>query len=460
MDLDKQVVNDVKDLFDIKYDSNEEPASTEGMSSNFADLENEVSSVISNMDDKGEALDTQPQKEEVEETVVEQKEKVEETELETIDDLIANSVEEAKALTTAQDVQAVEDKKVEEEQLIEDFDSIEVNQVDVKDEVVEEVDISALQTELDKLGDKEFKLFETHFVSEPVQKDAKVVNEVMGIPAVLADEDIDIIPQKDSEGNIKGELRMKNVVDISLDDKGKTIIRGGEIVWNSESPCELYDSFYDIKNNHINTFSGGEQLDFDSLYAELFGAKVDTSTEVLDQYILVEKMDAVIQCIERVAMIQVQINQQHFVWKRFVELLRGALARVQYLKPVLKQDGLILEHMGDIEFYSDRLAAIRDSADKVMKTLEKAFESLSRKVSIMLTVQSKHTTRTSPDAYSSSSHQTYQEPPPAPVETVEEVPTSIVEAPKDMGDYDSFEIGATVKSGKPKAGAVAWGDVW
>ena len=83
MDIDKQAVNEVKDLFDIKYDSEEESASTEGMSSNFADLENEVSSVISNMDDKGEALDTSPQEEVVEKLVEEksQKPEVEVTEL-------------------------------------------------------------------------------------------------------------------------------------------------------------------------------------------------------------------------------------------------------------------------------------------------------------------------------------------------------------------------------------------
>ena len=50
MDLDKQAVQDVKDLFDIKYDEGDnDSSSTEGMSSNFADLEGEVSSIISNI---------------------------------------------------------------------------------------------------------------------------------------------------------------------------------------------------------------------------------------------------------------------------------------------------------------------------------------------------------------------------------------------------------------------------
>jgi hypothetical protein len=79
----------------------------------------------------------------------------------------------------------------------------------------------------------------------------------------------------------------------------------------------------------------------------------------------------------------------------------------------------------------------------------------------MLTVQSKHTTRIAPDAYSNSSQQTYQAPPTALIEAVEEspVPTNAVPS-QDMGDYDGFEIGVEVKTGKPKAGTCDWGDAW
>jgi len=470
MDLDKQVVDEVKDLFDIKYASEDDSASTEGMSANFADLENEVSSVISNMDDKGEVLDTPPKEEVVEEPAEEQEEtvEVEETELETIDDLIANSVEEAKALTTAQEVQADEEKKVEEEQLIEDFDSIEVSQVSVEEEIVSQEEIEDVQKQLAEVAtDPDLKI--SHDVTEGVYPETgnpsfdnmseKIASEVAEkTPVVLEDEDIEVIPCKDSEGNIKGEIKMKDVAGVSYDRKGKPNITGGEILWNIESPSELYDEFYRIKADKINTFSGGEQLDFARLYQDLYSTSVDTSTEILDKDILMEKLDLVVQGINRVAMIQVQVNQQQFVWKRFVELLRGALARVQYLKPVLKQDGLQLEHMGDVEFYSERLNALKDSAHDCMKNLERAFEAVSRKVSVMLTVQTKHTTRVAPDSYSQSNQQTYQAPPPAPVETVEE--EAVAPVTEDMGDYDSFEVGAKVVAGKPKPGECDWGDIW
>lgn len=447
MNLDEKAVQDVKDLFDIKYpESDEESLSTEGQSGNFADLEGDISSVISNMEDKGNVLEATKEEVVLEDETVEQKGT--EEEVETIEDLIATSVEEAKALTTTQAVQEEESLQEETAQLQEELDSIVIEEGTIEKVIAkalsaEEVkELHEIEKQLKEVcADPELRIDMSHKVDSPFS---------------IEDEDIDIIPCKDSEGTVRGEIRMKNVNDVTWDRKGKPVVSGGEVLWGTESPSELYDEFYAIKTHHINKFSGGSQLNFDKLYSELFNAKVDTSTEVLDQGILTHKMDEVMHCIERVAMIQVQINQQHFIWKRFVELLRGALARVQYLKPVLKQDGLILEHMGDVEFYSDRLQAIKDSADKVMKTLEKAFESLSRKVSIMLTVQSKYTVRMSPDAYGGSARQSYQ----PPVETYKEETEQVTVQNSELEDYDGFDVGATVAPVKPKAGEVAWGDIF
>ena len=486
MDVDKQALNEVKDLFDIKYEeagTEEVLVSTEGLSTNFADLENGVSSVISNMEDKGEALETTLD------------EVVKEAELETIQDLIADSVEEAAELTKVQKVEEKVSEKIAEFESVDDFDCIEVvvaelnvvnkdndviteeaikgtiEDVQVFDRVISKEELEDVEKQLSQVvNDPNLVISSVHIVSDPVNPDTKTNVEALAThsPAVLEEEDIDIIPQKDSEGQVKGQLMMKNVVDIALDNKGKTIIKGGEIVWNMQSPTALYDEFYAIKNEKINIFSGGQQLDFDRLYQELYSTSVDTSTEVLDGDILMHKLDSVVKSIDRVAMIQLQVNHQQFVWKRFVELLRGALARVQYLKPVLKQEGLQLEHMGDVEFYTERLNSLRESAHDCMKNLEKAFESLSRKISVMLTVQGKHTPRISDNAYGGNSSQTYQAPPPLPLVEAEEtvveanlVPTNTVtNAVESLQDYDCFEVGVKVKPAKPKPGECDWDDVW
>jgi hypothetical protein len=486
MELSEKAIKEVIDLFDITYAEDEETSSKEGMPEHFSELEGDISSDISNMEEKGEALET------VEETVeveVEQTEKTEteERDLETIEDLIATSVEEAKALTTVQEEAVAEEefeamvvddtKEVEVDAFQKDLNEI-ILEKEAKDKAEEDFDAIVIQPDVvDANGD-----VVTDEVIEDLQKQlSEVANDpnliinsnshaflsekVESPPVALEDENVDVIPCKDSEGFVKGEIRMKDITSVAYDRKGNPIVSGGEILWNTVSPTELYDEFYAIKTEHINKFSGGEQLDFAKLYSDLFGAKVDTSTEVLDQGVLTHKMDEVMHCVERVAMIQVQINQQHFVWKRFVELLRGALARVSYLKPVLKQDGLILEHMGDVEFYADRLAAIKDSADKVMKTLQMAFESLSRKVSIMLTVQSKHTIRMSPDAYSGSSQTTYEAPAPVEARQIAAPPAAeVAETPvvstQDLSDYDDFKMGTEVNSTKAKSGTVGWGEVW
>lgn len=445
MNLDKKAVQEVVDLFDIKYvESDDESSDTEEVSLNFSDLEGDISSVITNMEDKGEAL-------EVLEEPVKKDEQMEEK-VETVEDLVATSVEEAKLLTTA--------KNVEKAVMEEEFDSIDVvvgqiGEVDKNNDVIAE---EALENVEDIQEDIQRQL-------STVPNDPELANSIIAssnhfsTSTVLEDENVEIIPQKDSAGEVKGELKMKNIVDVSFDDKGRTIIKGGEIVWSTESPSELYDSFYRIKNEKINIFSGGMQLDFDRLYQELYSTSVDTSTEVLDSDILLKKLDVIVRCIDRVAMIQIQVNHQQFVWKRFVELLRGALARVQYLKPVLKQEGLQLEHMGDVEFYSERLNALKESAHDCMKNLEKAFEALSRKISVMLTVQGKHINRSSPNAYNNP-NQMFKEnvsietPVEANMDTVVETPTSNI----DLEDYDGFNIGTIIKP-KPKAGEVDWGDV-
>jgi hypothetical protein len=60
------------------------------------------------------------------------------------------------------------------------------------------------------------------------------------------------------------------------------------------------------------------------------------------------------------------------------------LARIQYLKPVLKQEGLILEHMGDVEMYFEKLRGLHKSVADTEKNLAAAYEMLSRKVTICM----------------------------------------------------------------------------
>ena len=91
---------------------------------------------------------------------------------------------------------------------------------------------------------------------------------------------------------------------------------------------------------------------------------------------------------ERLKEMQIQISTQYFLWKRCIVLMRGKLARTESDKPVIKQEGVCYEHMRDMEFYYSDLEGLHDAVEKVGKTLDGAFDCLSRQVTICLPLKS------------------------------------------------------------------------
>ena len=71
------------------------------------------------------------------------------------------------------------------------------------------------------------------------------------------------------------------------------------------------------------------------------------------------------------------------------------MARTEYEKPVVRQGGVIYEHMRDMEIYYSRLHTLHVSVMQVLKNLEAAFECLSRQITISL--QSKDLDRAIPN---------------------------------------------------------------
>ena len=60
------------------------------------------------------------------------------------------------------------------------------------------------------------------------------------------------------------------------------------------------------------------------------------------------------------------------------------MARAQYLKPTLRQEGLVLEHMGDVELYLTRLEGLHNSILSAEKNFASAYDTFSRKVTICM----------------------------------------------------------------------------
>ena len=153
--------------------------------------------------------------------------------------------------------------------------------------------------------------------------------------------------------------------------------------WNIVSPSPKFDTFYKEKRNTLKSLmSGGERINFKRFIKDLIAAKVDVTISIYDLQGIQEKMQAVQGWRDRVR--EIQMSCRHFKWEKSVELLTGLLARVEYAKPAKKQDGLIYEHLGDMDIYLAELRDIYKSAEIVSKNLDGAYDCLSRQLTLAM----------------------------------------------------------------------------
>jgi hypothetical protein len=217
-----------------------------------------------------------------------------------------------------------------------------------------------------------------------------------------------------------------------------------KIEWMLDSPSSMYESFYAKKRNLLFKYMVGGQMEYKRWTQELEDASVIIRGEVFDHQLIIKQMEAVQQHRERVKAIHVRVNNQYFTFKRFVEMMKGSLARIEYLKPVIRQEGLIMEHMRDLELYYARLEALHDSATKTEKTLEKAFDTLSRKCTICMELKA-------PERVDLQSKSTSYTPP------VDAPP--VREKSNEFDKFDDLPSNAQAVPIGHKIGAIGWGDV-
>lgn len=159
----------------------------------------------------------------------------------------------------------------------------------------------------------------------------------------------------------------------------------GKIKWLLTHSDKRYDAFYSEKRTMLNDILGDNQIPYNKWMNELKNSTADMSTaQVYDLQAIQFKMIEIQKLRDRVQEISLQSNAQYFIWERSVEMFHGLLARTQYEKPVIRQEGLIYEHMRDMELYFAQLKAVHRSADQVAKTLESAWETFSRQVTIAM----------------------------------------------------------------------------
>lgn len=247
--------------------------------------------------------------------------------------------------------------------------------------------------------------------------------------------DFDFIPEKK-----ENEEETKKTVDVIVDNTEIGFV-GDKVKWILESSAPMYNKFYDRKKELVELTEKklGGQLNFKKLNQELEDAHVNVIDEIFDKDIVRKKMEKVQQHRERMKQISIRCNTQYFLWKRWIEkdMLKGYLARIEYLKPSIKQEGLVLEHMRDLEYYYSQLEALYTNCHKVEKTLEAAHEMLSRKVSICMELKPV-------GRYERTNDREYQQKQPLSDE---------------LDDFDEISGGENAHKEKGKIGEVGWAEI-
>lgn len=172
----------------------------------------------------------------------------------------------------------------------------------------------------------------------------------------------------------------------SKNNKEQSLSTFVNLPWNVNTDSSEFYSFYKMKKDSLTEWllPGGE-INFNKTLTELVNAKVDLSTiEFGDIHAMFDALKNIQKWKDRIMEISLRVNAQYYSWKRAVDLFRGSLARMHYEKPAEKQDGVVMEHMGDMIMYYSQLESLHANIDAVTGNLDNAFDCISRQITISL----------------------------------------------------------------------------
>jgi len=233
--------------------------------------------------------------------------------------------------------------------------------------------------------------------------------------------------------------------------------------WTLVPPSPMFAHFYSEKQNFIKSLTrGGKPIPVDKLMNELRSCHVSANTELMDLEGMADKFNKIQSFLDRVVQIKIQATGQCSASKRGVELLRGVLAKVTYEKPAARQDGVIHDHMKDIEMYACEVEALEQAAKDVYHNLLESKEILSRKISITLELLKQQT-------IADSHEKNYTNLSDKAKKVVENVSARSSVSPEIAAEgFDRLEVQEAVKaqsssakmpmSGPGKTGKISWLD--
>ena len=209
--------------------------------------------------------------------------------------------------------------------------------------------------------------------------------------------------------------------------------------WLLESPTPRYAAFYEEKRKMLPKLLRGGKLPIEQYGKEMRQASIDTKVDLYDFLRISDKMTEIRKWQTRIMDIRGEVLSQYHSWKRAVELFQGLLARAEYSKPAIAQEGTNYNHMRDMEMYFADLQYLYDFSKEMLANLESHFESLSRQVT--LAMPQKGVERYEQTAMQQA-HNIASTSPPANIK--------IPEKRHDLSGYDRLENGVKDKGFSPE----------
>lgn len=171
-------------------------------------------------------------------------------------------------------------------------------------------------------------------------------------------------------------------------DQNEDLRKQGFLV---DAPSKLYEAFFDMKIQAIRThLLNNEKLPIDKYMREMTKAYVPIKVNLTDTETLSNKMQEIQRNRDRIIQIKTYVNYQYFRWKRLVTMMHGQLARIIYEKPAAKQEGVIYEHMRDLEEYYNDIESAYETTKDIIANLDAAYDNLSRQVTLAMPNKSSH----------------------------------------------------------------------
>lgn len=389
-------------------------------------------------------------------------EDVKEEKITSTKDTIQEAISSTQDLDNKEVISEKESEKVEEKTEEEEFEN--TNIVEVEDE--EKPLINDEEIDFDTTESFKVESVEKEEINEKTKPSIEgKVEKVEMFDKVLTEEEV---KEKYEESKSEAKLISEKEMNSKVHDDEKSLKCNVEQhkssqstnYWQLTHPDAKFTHFYKMKKERLEKFLADGEVPYNAWKEELVKARVDLSSLVFDLDHLSKQMQQVQQYQYRVAEIRMGVIGQYNWCKRSLEFLRGKLAQIAYERPIEKFNGVVYDHLSDIEDYLQQLEVLKDNSEIVTKNLDKAAEVISRRVTVVMMevkTDNKGTRYIPREGEEQEDLGGYSVAQMTPANLSSNIKEEIKEEDPDdefIDECDVFEVNSSIEEKKPKKG---WG---